>query len=92
MLKMAINSNPNWDMKENAEARGERLRVIDQSYKQAVEIIYGDGEQTGVADQQIENDPLFRSMRDSAVDMRSAITTPSMPEEGMGAALLEAAR
>lgn len=87
----AIASNPNWDMPDNKDKRDRRVEAILSSYKQGVEVLSSRPESAPAsAPDPFDDDPLFRSLRQRAVDMRGEIGPPVPEQAGIGARLLEA--
>lgn len=86
LMIASISSNPNWDDKENADARQARIDSINEAYNRGVEIAYN-----GVSDDaEPEVDPLdhpmFNAFRSMGAGVHSTVQNPQMAETGMGAA------
>jgi hypothetical protein len=83
---IAINANSNYDGKENAKAKEDRIRAITEAARDEVEQIYAaiDPKRTKAPDP-FETDPLFRPLRQN-----QPLGKPVMNEAGMGRQILTA--
>lgn len=84
----AIDANTNYDSKENAEARHQRVEGINSTFEEAVRILYSAGAPAQEV-QPEEEDPLFAPIRRRAVDAAVEVSQPIVAQAGMGRQLIE---
>jgi hypothetical protein len=84
----ALDANTNFDAKENAEVKQQRLEQYQESYLKGIEILYSAPEQRQPTPE--EEDPLFAPIRRRANQMREEIARPIVEQAGMGRQLIEA--
>jgi hypothetical protein len=82
-LIMAINANSNYDGKENADAKTERIRGLIDSSKIEIEILYAGIDGRPEEPDPFAGDDLFRPLR-------NAVGPPVMAEAGTGRQMLDA--
>lgn len=85
----AIDANMNYDSKENASARQQKIEGLQETYEEAVRTLYAPPHaiDAGVVDPDLDDDPLFAPVaRKRALEAAQ----PLVEQAGMGNQLLEA--
>lgn len=90
LMLAALSANTNMDMKENQEVYQSKIDAINKGWKHAVEILYGT-RQLEVAEDPLETDPLFRSLRNQGSSLRAGVAAPAPKEAGLGQRILSGA-
>lgn len=88
LMVAAVNSNPNYDSKENSEARQARLTALDEMREEGIRLLnrVARGEDVEEKVDPFGDDPLFGVYKKGARN----VVAPTMPEAGAGAALMGA--
>jgi hypothetical protein len=83
----AIDANTNYDSKENADAKTERVEGLHSAYHDGVRVLYSRADPQQTQDE--EEDPLFAPLRKRAQTLQQEIDQPLVPQAGLGRQLLE---
>jgi hypothetical protein len=84
----AIDANTNYDSKENANARQQRVEGLQSAYDEGVRILYSPAR--APEPQPEDDDPLFAPIRRRASQLRGEASQPLVEQAGMGQKLIEA--
>jgi hypothetical protein len=85
----ATDANTNYDSKENADAKVQRIEGLHGAYRDGVQMLYSaDSDPEPV--QGDMDDPLFAPLRARAKTLQQEVNQPLVPQAGVGRQLLEA--
>lgn len=88
LMIAAVASNPNWDEKDNADARQKRIEGINESFARGVEVAYNGVDPSAEVEEDPMEHPMFNVFRSMGAGVHSTAQPPQLPETGMGAAVM----